>query len=600
MYQVLARKLRPTQFEDVVGQDHITKSLQNSILNNKIGHAYIFSGTRGVGKTTVARIFAKAIRCETPASSGDSCGECKACIDFDTGSSLDVLEIDGASNNSVDDIRDLVLNVQYLPTFGKYKVYIIDEVHMLSTSAFNALLKTLEEPPAHVVFIFATTEPNKLLDTVLSRCQRFDFLSASLKNLNDLLLKISKQENIIFEDDSLIAKICEAGNESFRDTLSLLDQVLSFSGEEKISEDILVISLGLARSSAVKELVSSILLCDMKTSSKIFRGLLNENVSLENISRAILDKFYDILQDRDKFPEVGELNSAEVYWVYETFAKELNWNLESLSPKKTTELLIQKICLRRQIFKTQINVESSNIEKKTQEIVEPQLSEENTQPVNQDDKKSVENEEIESSLPEEITEKKIVSESIRDIVEKLAEAQKITEEKALENHTVEETTELSSEAIPLSELEVPPEDEEKTWLNFISFLAKISPAQASTLEQGNLISPLVFDAETVRIALGFTKASEVFLDHLQEEEAYGKLLKNIGLYFKCSIDNIDLVLELVNSDVEKFTSLAQINQKKDDDIKEEKRKSFLTDPLILEAEKLFNSSVDKVILEKNK
>lgn len=237
-YQVLARKWRPKNFEEVIGQSHITRSLQNAILKKKIGHAYMFVGTRGVGKTSVARIFAKAIRCENKLSSGNACNECRACLDFDTDTSMNVIEIDGASNNSVDNIRDLISNVHYLPTNGNFKVYIIDEVHMLSTSAFNALLKTLEEPPAHVVFIFATTEAQKLLGTVLSRCQRFDFRNVKIGELVQHINYISKAEGIQFENMQLVRELAILGNGSVRDCLSLLDQVLTFSENNIVKESV--------------------------------------------------------------------------------------------------------------------------------------------------------------------------------------------------------------------------------------------------------------------------------------------------------------------------------------------------------------------------
>ena len=172
-YQVLARKWRPQKFEEVVGQEHITKTLKNAIVNNRIGHAYLFVGSRGIGKTTTARIFAKALNCLNN-HDGEPCCECENCLEIAKGSSMDVIEIDGASHNKAEDIRDLRDNVQYAPSHGKYKIYIIDEVHMLSTAAWNALLKTLEEPPPHVKFLFATTEPHKVLPTIVSRCQRFD------------------------------------------------------------------------------------------------------------------------------------------------------------------------------------------------------------------------------------------------------------------------------------------------------------------------------------------------------------------------------------------------------------------------------------------
>jgi len=178
-YQVLARKWRPQKFSEVAGQAHIVRALQNAVSSKKIAHAYLLTGTRGIGKTTIARLFAKAINCTDFDKTKEPCEVCESCRGMQEDSSIDYLEIDGASNNSVDDIRSLVENVQYLPTSGQYKIYVIDEVHMLSNAAFNALLKTLEEPPKHVVFIFATTDPDKLLKTVLSRCQRLDFKDAS-------------------------------------------------------------------------------------------------------------------------------------------------------------------------------------------------------------------------------------------------------------------------------------------------------------------------------------------------------------------------------------------------------------------------------------
>src|SRR5690349_18231976 len=197
-YQVLARKWRPKQFEEVVGQTHVTRTLQNAIKQEKLAHAYLFTGTRGVGKTSIARLFAKAIRCENRKPDCNPCLVCQSCKDIDSGNSMDYIEIDGASNNSVDDVRSLIENVQYLPTRGKYKIYVIDEVHMLSVSAFNALLKTLEEPPHHAIFMLATTDPQKLLGTVISRTQRYDFKNVPVEQLTQHLMNIAKAEGITF------------------------------------------------------------------------------------------------------------------------------------------------------------------------------------------------------------------------------------------------------------------------------------------------------------------------------------------------------------------------------------------------------------------
>lgn len=229
MYLALYRKYRPRTFDEVVGQDHIVKTLVNQIKLDKISHAYLFTGSRGTGKTSTAKIFAKAINC-TNSKNGSPCGECEVCKALD-GANIDVLEIDAASNNGVDEIRELKEKVKYPPVVGKYKVYIIDEVHMLSSAAFNALLKTLEEPPAHTVFILATTEVHKLPATILSRCLRFDYRLVSLEDLSNLLKNILKSENVTF-DEQAVNIIARAGEGSVRDTLSIADRCVSFAGSE--------------------------------------------------------------------------------------------------------------------------------------------------------------------------------------------------------------------------------------------------------------------------------------------------------------------------------------------------------------------------------
>ena len=235
-YQVLARKWRPQRFEEVIGQKHVVKTLQNAIVNNRIAHSFLFAGQRGVGKTSIARILAKALNCQE-GPTAHPCGHCNSCKEIAHGNSIDVLEIDGASNTGVDDVRELRESVKYVPSGSRYKIYIIDEVHMLSNSAFNALLKTLEEPPAHVVFMFATTEPHKIPTTVLSRCQRFDLRRISLEAIVKQLGEITSGEKIAISEQGLrwIAREAEG---SMRDAQSILDRVISYSGEKIADEDI--------------------------------------------------------------------------------------------------------------------------------------------------------------------------------------------------------------------------------------------------------------------------------------------------------------------------------------------------------------------------
>ncbi|HTR81542.1 MAG TPA: DNA polymerase III subunit gamma/tau [Bacteroidota bacterium] len=235
-YQVTARKWRPMVFEDVIGQGHVTNTLKNALATNRLAHAFIFCGGRGCGKTTTARILAKAVNCLHPKDS-NPCNACEVCEEITNGRSLDVIEIDGASNRGVDEIRNLRESVRYAPARGKYKVYIIDEVHMLTKEAFNALLKTLEEPPPHVLFIFATTEVHKVPATILSRCQRYDFRRITVDDIISRLRFIAKEESIAIDDDSLLI-VAKKGDGSMRDAQSIFDQVVSYCGETITAQQI--------------------------------------------------------------------------------------------------------------------------------------------------------------------------------------------------------------------------------------------------------------------------------------------------------------------------------------------------------------------------
>lgn len=291
MYLALYRKYRPRTFDEVIGQDHIITTLKNQIKLDKISHAYLFTGSRGTGKTTTAKIFAKAINC-TNSSDGSPCLECETCKALDK-TNIDVLEIDAASNNGVDEIRDLREKVKYPPVVGKYKVYIIDEVHMLSTSAFNALLKTLEEPPAHTVFILATTEVHKLPATILSRCIRFDFKLVSVEDLSAILRKILKEEDVTF-DEQAISVIARAGEGSVRDTLSIADRCVSYSGNNLTYQKVVEV-LGISEKETLIALSDLILKKDVGSALVELDKVLSSGKSPLVFASNLISYFRDLL-----------------------------------------------------------------------------------------------------------------------------------------------------------------------------------------------------------------------------------------------------------------------------------------------------------------
>ena len=292
MHKALYRVYRPKNFEDVVGQEHIVKTLKNQIKNNNIGHAYLFSGTRGTGKTSTAKIFARAVNCLNSINE-EPCNECDICKDTLNDNIMDIVEIDAASNNSVDDIRELRESVKYTPSKAKYKVYIIDEVHMLSQGAFNALLKTLEEPPSYVIFILATTEPHKIPATILSRCQRFDFKRVSSKDIANRMAYICKRENIEAEDKAL-SLIARNSQGALRDALSILDQCMSF-GNDKIEYDDVIELLGTVNIDELFELSQAIIDENTKKSLQILNEFIVWGKDIRNLINDLIDHFRNIM-----------------------------------------------------------------------------------------------------------------------------------------------------------------------------------------------------------------------------------------------------------------------------------------------------------------
>lgn len=277
-YTALYRKFRPQEFVDVKGQDHIVTTLKNQIKADRIGHAYLFCGTRGTGKTTIAKIFAKAVNCEHPVD-GSPCGECPTCKAIAAGSSMNVIEIDAASNNGVDNIRQIREEVEYRPTEGRYKVYIIDEVHMLSIGAFNALLKTLEEPPSYVIFILATTEVHKIPITIMSRCQRYDFRRISIDTIASRLGELMEAEHIAVEERAL-RYVAKAGDGSMRDALSLLDQCIAFYLGQELTYDRVLNTLGAVDTEVFSRLLRQILDKDITGAIKTLGDMVVEGREL--------------------------------------------------------------------------------------------------------------------------------------------------------------------------------------------------------------------------------------------------------------------------------------------------------------------------------
>lgn len=529
-YQVLARKWRPQTFKEVIGQPHIVRTLKNSLLQKRIAQAYLLAGTRGVGKTTVARIFAKAIRCLSLDENANPCGECQSCVDTNTQASMDIIEIDGASHNGVESIRTLIDNVQYLPTSGEYKVYIIDEVHMLSVSAFNALLKTLEEPPAHVIFIFATTDPDKLLKTVLSRCQRLDFRNVQDQDLIDHVNEIATKEEISFENETLLRDLASLGKGSVRDTLSLLDQLLSMSEGRSISEEVFSLALGVAKESQVMGIMEAICHADSDKVNAIFDEVFKNNVDLKSFCSQISHQFFMMTQS-EKMQDQYSVAKDEAFWIFEVFNKEMTWALESLHPKEIALVVFQKICLRGEFF-------FSNASKK-KVIVEP----------------------------------KVKKEELIQIVEDIKEI-------------VEETP------IPIIS------KEKFTWHGFLKYLESQSLAIAQNLKRSLVLNEEDFVKELKVLKIAYTEGDEVLHDYISQKETNEKL--DVALKDYCSNKTVSIKFSFIDEKEKQEINIVSIEEKEEieqENIKKAKEQNILDNQYIQEAQKLFDTKVDKIIIK---
>lgn len=368
-YTALYRKFRPLTFDEIVGQEHIVKTIKNEIINNRVGHAYLFNGGRGTGKTSAAKILARAVNCLNP-QNGEPCNECEICKAALDGSLTDIVEMDAASNNSVEDVRAIRDEVNFLPTLAKYRVYIIDEVHMLSTGAFNALLKTLEEPPAHVKFILATTEPQKLPATILSRCQRFDFKKISNENIEKRLNYVCSQSKIDITDDAkkVIAGLSEG---AMRDALSILERCMQEEG--KITDEVVKELVGIPKTESVNKITKNILEKNTDEALKTINEIVEEGKDITNFLWEIIKYVKDILicktntpleiynqAEKEEIKKLADATSKErlISIIYElsNLQNDIKWSSQKLI---MFQVEIIKLCNQEETI-TSVNNQSNN------------------------------------------------------------------------------------------------------------------------------------------------------------------------------------------------------------------------------------------------
>jgi DNA polymerase-3 subunit gamma/tau len=546
-YLVLARKWRPQNFTDLIGQEHVSQTLSNAIRSGRIHHAFLFTGARGVGKTSAARILAKALNCEEGLSD-QPCGTCTSCKEITAGQGLDVIEIDGASNTGVDDVRELRENIRYLPNRSRFKIFIIDEVHMLSTNAFNALLKTLEEPPEHAKFIFATTEPHKIPITILSRCQRFDFRKIPLTKVTVRLREIADAEKLTISDRGL-GLISRQGEGSMRDALSTFDQVLAFSGDE-VEDEAVQTLLGMVDRRLLLDTVEAILQRDSRRALDAVRRVDQLGLALRQFTRDLLEMFRGMVICK------VVTDPAEMLDLVGDELKEL----QALTEEASLEDLQRIVAL---LMKTQGELTNSSYPLLTLEMSLVRLA---TLAPSQELGKLISH--IES------LEKRLASTP-------LPKAQSTPQRTALQQPPPEPPPPKKSEA------PVATSTDNKGWQGLVDQVKQNRPMLGSVLEHGSLLK-----LEPPILEVGFPKGS-FLISQLQEQDVTKDLESLATEYFGQAVK-----LRITPTDAKQQVtppSLVETRQAKETDRMRRLREDAMEHPALKSVQEIFDGKVKKVI-----
>ena len=549
-YVVLARKWRPKTFDDLIGQDYITQTLKNAISTGKIAHAFILSGPRGVGKTSTARIVAKALNCingPTP----NPCSNCSFCNEISEGKSLDVMEIDAASHTGVNDVREIIENIKYLPTSGKNKIYIIDEAHMLSQSAFNALLKTLEEPPAHVLFILATTEVHKIPVTILSRCQRYDFKKVAVDKIKDQLASITSKEDIKIQDKTLYV-IAQEADGSLRDSLSLMDQLIATFGSDIKHEEALSV-LGILDRSLVKSSLEGIIKKDPKFCINVLNQAVEKGIGPKRFAEDLLRTLRYALLIRtcgkDSITDLSEEDKTSLSELLrdvsiETLESLFNLMLEgaeniqrSFYPQMALELILIKLCTLDDIVPVQEIINKLNNLSKSMGTTKPAA------------RRVDEPEQTYKTAPSPPK-----------------QAPKMAEEKA--------PAKIEKPEPKTDQVNTKPNSSKSTQ-DFIQFVKTTKPVIGRRLEQANEI---IVENSIVKIICEVQSAQADYLNRKDSQTALGALIKE---FFS---DDIKLHIEEVNLNTPE-NSKTKVEQKA------ERKEKIKNDPVLKEAIDVFGGRV---------